>query len=536
MKRSALKSLALLLVLSLLTCSMPGVSIAETEGLRTLSMRTLLAGNLALRTGSKALTRQTGPAKAIVAPSGAAAKRYASVAIDVKVAPATQEALNDLCLDYSASKLTFQSASYTVSKSYLTVRCNFTAEGEPGSTSIKFYSGSRKSVKDYTKVTIKPIPVQAVALDTYTASLTVGDTLQLTATALPTSATDRAVRWTSSNRSIATVSSSGLVTAVKDGSTTIVATSVSGGKRATCRVKVALPGATPSPTPMPAATPAPVEDTTVYRALLIGNEAYSTRLRGPYNDLTAMSAVLGRSSLGGKSYTGNLTALKDQKKAQILSAIASLPKKGIDSNDVTLFYYSGHGAQGSLTESGTGLWCVDNKLLTVTELKAALDQIPGTVVVILDSCFSGMFIGKGAGSTAASGASFDNAVMSAFASPSNSKIQSKALTTSKYHVITACRKGETSVSVGYTSSGSTTYVGLATYFIAIAGGYDLFKPSDTTFYGDSIPQDRVATFGEVFTFADIYVDQFVASYNSPKLTQDMQYFTTNIGFPLFGRT
>jgi hypothetical protein len=530
MKRSALKSLALILILSLLTCSLPGVSVAETSTVRTLSMRTLLSGNLAHRSGLTVLTRQAGRTKAISAPSGASAKRYSSVSIDVKIVPASQEALDDLCCCYSSSKLAFQSASYTVSKSYLTVRFNFTAEGSPGDTSIKFYSGSKKSVKDYTNVEIKPIPVVSVALNTYGAAMTAGDKLQLTATVLPGNASSQSVRWTSGNRSVATVSSTGLVTAVKAGSTSIIATSASGGKRATCCVKVAKPGATPSPSPMPSATPTPVEDTTVYRALLIGNEAYSTRLRGPYNDLTAMNAVLARSSLSGKTYTGNITSLRDQKKAQVLSNIAAFAKKGIDSNDVTLFYYSGHGAQGSLTESGTGLWCVDNKLLSVTELKTALDAIPGTVVVILDSCFSGMFVGKS--TNTASGESFDDKVMSAFTGP----LKSKGLTTSKYHVITACRKGETSVSVGYTASGSTTYVGLSTYFLAIAGGYDLFKPSDTTFYGDSLPQDGIATFGEVFTFADTYVDQFVASYNSSQLTQDMQYYTTNIGFPLFGRT
>jgi hypothetical protein len=160
------------------------------------------------------------------------------------------------------------------------------------------------------------------------------------------------------------------------------------------------------------------------------------------------------------------------------------------------------------------------------------------VIVILDSCFSGMFIGKSVTSTQAKalGKSFDAQIMGAFKGSSKSALSSKALTSGKYQVITACRKGETSVSVGYTKSGTTTYVGLATYFIAIAGGYDLFNPTDTKFYGDFNPTDGVDTFAEVFTFADTYVDQFVASYDSEDLTQDMQYSCSDIGFALFGRT
>jgi hypothetical protein len=241
-----------------------------------------------------------------------------------------------------------------------------------------------------------------------------------------------------------------------------------------------------------------------------------------------MNTILSRSSLDGKTYNGNITVLKDQKKADILAAIAALANKA-DSDDVSFFYYSGHGAQGSATESATGLWCVDNKLLSVTELKTALDKIPGTVVVVLDSCFSGMVIGKNA---TVSAASFDNTVAGAFETP----FKAKGLTSGKYHVITACRKGETSVSVGYSYSGSVTYVGLATFYLALAGGYDLFHPADTNFYGDNAPRDNVGTFIELFNYADTNVDMFVIACNSPYLTQDMQYYTEDESFPLLGRT
>ena len=55
-----------------------------------------------------------------------------------------------------------------------------------------------------------------------TEPLTVGDTLQLSATVLPDNATDKSVTWSSSNASVATISSTGLVTAKGEGTTTII--------------------------------------------------------------------------------------------------------------------------------------------------------------------------------------------------------------------------------------------------------------------------------------------------------------------------
>lgn len=58
-------------------------------------------------------------------------------------------------------------------------------------------------------------------------------TAQLTATVAPTGASNKSVKWTSSAPSIATVSATGLVTRVSNGSATITATTVDGAKVAT---------------------------------------------------------------------------------------------------------------------------------------------------------------------------------------------------------------------------------------------------------------------------------------------------------------
>lgn len=80
------------------------------------------------------------------------------------------------------------------------------------------------------------IPVQRVSLDNYDLSLLVGESDTLRATVYPDNATNRDVSWSSSNRNVATVSSSGAVQAVGAGTATITATA--DGKFVTCKVTV----------------------------------------------------------------------------------------------------------------------------------------------------------------------------------------------------------------------------------------------------------------------------------------------------------
>ncbi|MCK8060335.1 MULTISPECIES: Ig domain-containing protein [unclassified Fusibacter] len=82
------------------------------------------------------------------------------------------------------------------------------------------------------------IAVQGVTLDVTSASLDVGQQLSLAASVLPTDASDKSVTWSSSNESVATVSS-GTVTAVAEGTAVITVTTVDGGKKAACSVIVA---------------------------------------------------------------------------------------------------------------------------------------------------------------------------------------------------------------------------------------------------------------------------------------------------------
>jgi len=80
----------------------------------------------------------------------------------------------------------------------------------------------------------KVVNVTQVSLNKNSSSLQVGSTEQLICTVLPNNADDVSLNWVSSNTSVATVSSTGLVTAVSAGNVTIDVTSVDGNKKATC--------------------------------------------------------------------------------------------------------------------------------------------------------------------------------------------------------------------------------------------------------------------------------------------------------------
>ena len=82
------------------------------------------------------------------------------------------------------------------------------------------------------------VPVTGVTLSQTELSLTEGGTAQLTATVLPNNATNRNVTWSSNAPGVATVDSSGKVTAVAPGTATITVTTEDGNKTATCVVTV----------------------------------------------------------------------------------------------------------------------------------------------------------------------------------------------------------------------------------------------------------------------------------------------------------
>lgn len=88
---------------------------------------------------------------------------------------------------------------------------------------------------------VAPVAVTGIGLDKNVLTLTAGNNSSLTAKVEPDEATEKSVSWSSSDPTIATVDSKGLVNALAIGTATITARTLDGGYKATCLVTVIAP-------------------------------------------------------------------------------------------------------------------------------------------------------------------------------------------------------------------------------------------------------------------------------------------------------
>lgn len=108
----------------------------------------------------------------------------------------------------------------------------------PGTANITCVTtdGSKKSAT--CTVTVKQ-GVTGITLNKTSATIGVGNSTQLTANVSPSNATNKSVKWSSSNTGVATVNGNGQVTGVGVGTTTITCRSSDGNATASCTVTVA---------------------------------------------------------------------------------------------------------------------------------------------------------------------------------------------------------------------------------------------------------------------------------------------------------
>ena len=150
-------------------------------------------------------------------------------------------------------------------------------------------------------VTSKTINVTGVTIDKTELELVEGESAQLTATVSPEDASDKSVKWTSSDEKVATVDNAGKVTAVAPGSAKITVTTNDGNKEASCAITVS-------------ANKIPVEGVTLDKTeleLVEGESAQLTATVSP-EDATDKSVEWSSSdeSIATVDETGKVTALK----------------------------------------------------------------------------------------------------------------------------------------------------------------------------------------------------------------------------------
>lgn len=105
----------------------------------------------------------------------------------------------------------------------------------------KSLSDIASELVDVPEFTTLPISVTGVNLDKTALALDTGKTGTLSATVSPSNATNKAVSWSSDNTDVATVDSSGKVTAIKAGTAKITIKTADGSKTAVCTVTVKDP-------------------------------------------------------------------------------------------------------------------------------------------------------------------------------------------------------------------------------------------------------------------------------------------------------
>lgn len=298
-----------------------------------------------------------------------------------------------------------------------------------------------------------------------------------------------------------------------------------------------------------------------YRALLIGNTytGESNELPGCENDVDGMRTMLGRMTATPYS----VTVKKNIRAEEILSSISSTFGNA-SYNDVSLFYYSGHGANsvgadGNPTSYHAALVGTFQTYVSIARLKTELDKIPGKKVIIIDACHSGQFIARDGTVTQVSSSAFNSQVVNLFANDDQlsgdvsrtavvlaadgSELLSEEapafidragdtnFAKSGYYVITACRSEEKSVSTGYDSNGDgkiDRYFGLFTYGLCYGNGWNLARNAAISALNADLNKDSKVTLYEAYVYAKV-----MAQSHNPN--QTAQIWPENSAFVLWGK-
>ena len=193
----------------------------------------------------------------------------------------------------------------------------------------------------------------------------------------------------------------------------------------------------------------------VRRALVIGQEykGLSNALPACKSDAKAMDLML------KKTGYSSVKTIYDADADTIENSISSA-FKGADSDDVSLVYYSGHGASDGSLCAFTGYSITG---ISPSTFAGWLDEIPGKVIVIIDCCYSGAYVNKSNGNT------YSDLLIKEFEKMEYDK--AGELCKSKYQVLTAANKSE--------YSWCNAYYGLFTKALVDGVGYNYY-------YGDKL--------------------------------------------------
>ncbi len=277
---------------------------------------------------------------------------------------------------------------------------------------------------------------------------------------------------------------------------------------------------------------------TVYRAFCVGVGDYiyfpdiygNTDLPGPNYDVNRVCQTLSQCRFGSLPtefseirYTTDWSATK----SAILQGIASIFSEA-DYNDVSYFYFSGHGIRVNNTSylcpTEASYYSPLSAYISIDELENALSSIPGTKVVFLDSCHSGGFIGKGREDITISQeelAFFNEDIINIF-----SRSESKSLlTTNQYKVLTSCHYYQECMGISPTTPGDFEPFGVFTMALCEGCGYSGSYPADTDL-------DTMVSLQEAYLYIKLYVQDLSNIYPYLNIAQDVQVYPDDSAFTI----
>ena len=273
----------------------------------------------------------------------------------------------------------------------------------------------------------------------------------------------------------------------------------------------------------------------VYRAFCVGVGDYISEdvndLPAPPYDVDRMREVFNHCKFGSSNTEFSvINDLKDWQatKSNILQGISST-FSGADNNDISHFYFSGH---GSRYENASYLCPADitsyiDSFISVDELESVLSTIPGIKVVFIDSCHSGGFIGKDKEEMSSDElVNFNNDIINLFALAQFKDL----LTTNQYKVLTSCHYYQECCEIELPEEYGIDPFGLFTMLLCEGCGYDSFSfpyPADAN-------TDTKVSLQEAYLYIKSKIEflQSLPEFEWLQDLNDVQVYPDNSTFPI----
>ncbi|MBQ3078808.1 MAG: Ig-like domain-containing protein [Clostridia bacterium] len=318
-------------------------------------------------------------------------------------------------------------------------------------------------------IRVTPAKLTGVSFSQDSLSAIVGDTLYLEWRAEPSYAAQPEAFFSSSDESIALVDNTGRVQALKTGEAVITVRLSETDFTASMHITVKKPDP-------------------IYRALAVGISSYPDgRSRmGCVNTTQGISDALSHTAYSSSGYLTDMRL--DLSKSELSFAIREA-FFGASESDISLFYINCHGG----TQSGLAwLEMYGGEKLYAHELERMLRDIPGIVIVIIDCCNSGAFIGSSSEPD-----KFSDGIVGAFSSSQGS---GGRFASSKYKLLVSSSFDQNSYRIA--PSPPATEGTMSTVFalsLAEGLGWNITKDKSGSMKAD-IDRDRQITLHEAWLY------------------------------------